>query len=74
LCLQRLTQTFADDIDQFNTSVSSPYNPFIMARTTPDIIKDHNDIWNDDFRDWLTAFIASLKTNKRLPNPSLNRR
>jgi len=63
LCLQRLTQTFADDIDQFNNSVSSPNNPLIMARTSPDIIKDHNDIWNDDFRDWLTAFVASLKNN-----------
>lgn len=73
MCLQRLTQTFADDIDQFKTSVSSPNNPFIVARTTPDIIKDHNDIWNDDFRDWLTEFIASLRNNRRPTDAAPNR-
>jgi len=36
-------------------------NPFIVARTTGDIIKNHNDIWNDSLRDWIVSFIDKME-------------
>jgi hypothetical protein len=37
-------------------------NPFIVARTTRDIIKDHSDIWNDVMRDWIVNLIGEIET------------
>jgi hypothetical protein len=44
---------------------SQQYNPFIIASTTEDIIRDHNDIWNDDFRKWLRHFIEAVEAEHR---------
>jgi hypothetical protein len=49
-----------DDIDIFTKPIST-YNPFIVARVTTDLIKDHNDIWNQEFSGWLTDLIAALQ-------------
>ena len=62
LCLRRLEQTVSDDIDK-DTTIVQPHNPFIVARTTTDVIKDHNDIWNDTFRRWLIELIAALENH-----------
>lgn len=36
-------------------------NPFIVARTTREIIKNHNDIWNGSLRDWIVSFIGQME-------------
>jgi len=59
LCLVR-DQT-PHNRDQF----IQPQNPFLIARTTGDIIKDHNDIWNDRFSKWLFAYINELGNQNR---------
>lgn len=38
-----------------------PTPPFIVAQTSPDIIRDHNDIWNNTFRGWLAELINALQ-------------
>jgi hypothetical protein len=40
-------------------------NPFLIAQTTSDIIKDHNDIWNPKFSNWLFAYINQLGQQHR---------
>lgn len=40
---------------------NQPNNPFIVAETTSDVIKDHNDIWNEKFSFWLTSYVSSLE-------------
>jgi hypothetical protein len=45
--------------------VAQPRNPFLIARTTSDIIKDHNDIWNKTFSDWLFAYVNELGNQRR---------
>jgi hypothetical protein len=40
-------------------------NPFLIAWTTSDIIKDHNDIWNERFSKWLFAYINELGNQRR---------
>jgi hypothetical protein len=60
LCLDRLAVPPSDEIDTFDQKASA-HNPFIVAQTTDDIIRDHNDIWNDTFRAWLTELITALQ-------------
>jgi hypothetical protein len=64
LCLSR--DVVANNDDQ----IIQPRNPFLVARTTSEIIRDHNDIWNDRFSGWLFAYINALGQQKRprLPN------
>lgn len=51
LCLVR-----KKDVDRYHFN-----NPFMVAETTSEIIKDHNDIWNDKFSGWLLAFVKALE-------------
>jgi pimeloyl-ACP methyl ester carboxylesterase len=60
LCLQRLEEPVNGASDD-NPGVVQHFNPFIVARTTSDIIKDHNDIWNEKFITWLAELIHSLQ-------------
>lgn len=64
LCLKRTKPEETDKLDVANTSQLHPFNPFIVAETTPAIIKDHNDIWNEQFRNWLVSLIESLQSTK----------
>jgi hypothetical protein len=58
LCLTRNSTDKYDHIIQ-------PRNPFLIARTTSDVIKDHNDIWNEKFSGWLFAYINALGNQSR---------
>jgi hypothetical protein len=60
LCLSRLEKLPSDEIDAFDRELSV-HNPFIVAQTTKDIIRDHNDIWNDTFKSWLVELISALQ-------------
>ncbi len=51
VCLKRRAQGERDQ----------PGNPFIIAQTTPDLIRDHNDIWGVAFQKWLTGFVETLE-------------
>src|SRR5262249_4262112 len=57
-----------DEDDQIDAP--QRYNPFIIASTTPDIIANHNDIWNEDFRKWLREFIKALEVKHKAPGAS----
>jgi hypothetical protein len=35
-------------------------NPFMVARTTRDVIDGHNGIWEGKLRDWMIAFLLKL--------------
>ena len=59
LCLTR------DPTPHNEDQIIQPRNPFLIARTTSDIIKDHNDIWNDKFSGWLFAYINELGNQQR---------
>ncbi len=57
LCLSRL-QPASDERNRQPTNVSQSSNPFIVARTTPEIINGHNGFWESSvFSDWLSAFV-----------------
>ena len=58
LCFQREPQRVSED----GTAALpvQPYNPFVVAQTTSDIISNHTDIWNDSFEDWLFALISAV--------------
>lgn len=43
------------------TSDKQQGNPFIIARTTPDVIDGHNGIWKEDFTRWVSAFMLTLQ-------------
>lgn len=72
LCLARQIQTFRMNVPTpprrlcFSEDEQNPdrifqrRNPFLIARTTSSIIRDHNDIWNDKFSGWLSGYIAAL--------------
>ena len=63
LCLRRLDEpVYNAEVD--NIGVIQPFNPFVVARTTGDIIHDHNDIWNDTFRTWLADLINLLHSRR----------
>ncbi|HEU5256464.1 MAG TPA: hypothetical protein VFU28_10760 [Vicinamibacterales bacterium] len=38
-----------------------PGNPFIVARTTPDIIDGHSKIWTEPLRNWVICFLRRLQ-------------
>lgn len=44
------------------------HNPFMVVSTNEAVIKDHNDIWNDPFADWLRELVMALESahEKRL--------
>jgi hypothetical protein len=37
------------------------YNPFIVARTSREVMSGHNDIWNPTFSNWLFRLIDALR-------------
>jgi hypothetical protein len=53
LCLQR--QAFGRD------RLVYPYNPFIVARASREVMGGHNDIWNPTFSNWLFRLIDALR-------------
>jgi hypothetical protein len=59
LCLAR------DRVAHNPDGITQELNPFLIARTTSDIIKDHNDIWNDNFSEWLFAYVNELGNQRR---------
>jgi hypothetical protein len=59
LCLARDPTPHNDD------QIIQPRNPFLIAWTTSDIIKDHNDIWNEKFSGWLFAYVNELGNQRR---------
>lgn len=66
----RLTRDRASGNDCGRTAGSEPRivqlrNPFLIASTTPKIIRDHNDIWNERFAEWLFAYINELGNRRR---------
>ena len=38
-----------------------PGNPFIVARTTSDIIDGHSKIWTEPLRNWVICFLRRLQ-------------
>src|SRR5205085_3819812 len=38
-------------------TVRQPGNPFLIARTTSDVINGHNGIWGEALRKWIVAFV-----------------
>ncbi|WP_369720164.1 hypothetical protein AB8Z38_23550 [Bradyrhizobium sp. LLZ17] len=60
LCFARIPKT-----PSLGLAESYPHNPFLVASTSEDVIKDHNDIWGDQFSSWLFDFVNALQ--RRLP-------
>lgn len=60
LCLKRETATGSPGASG-NHGLVQRFNPFVVAQTTSDIIKDHNDIWNPTFTSWLAGLITILQ-------------
>jgi hypothetical protein len=58
LCLQRERQRVSEDRNSLLPV--QPYNPFVVARTTSDMISSHTDIWNPAFQNWLFELITAL--------------
>jgi hypothetical protein len=44
-----------------------PGNPFIVARTTSDVIDGHNGIWTEPFRNWVICFLRRLEDPAFVP-------
>ena len=42
-----------------------PLSPFLIARTSAPIIKDHSDIWNEKFTGWLFNYVNELGKQHR---------
>jgi hypothetical protein len=59
LCLVR------DDPPRNREHIRHPRNPFLVAQTTSEIVKDHNDIWNSTFSGWLFAYVNELGNQHR---------
>ena len=55
----------ARDTVGVNRNIVQERNPFLVARTTFDIISNHNDVWNDRFYAWLFAYINELGNRRR---------
>ncbi len=57
ICLARIVNTSRADgaIPEI-----TPHDPFLVARTTSDIINGHGGIWDKEFSNWLFAFISAL--------------
>ncbi|UIN34005.1 hypothetical protein [Methylobacterium oryzae] len=65
-CLRRISPQ-QESITNYKGGGSIQYNnPFIVAQTDETIIKDHNDIWNDDFTSWMTEIIQGLEQRHEL--------
>ena len=62
ICLLREKRIVVSNKNEkaFNKRVFQPNNPFLVARTSADIIGGHNDIWNEIFSDWPFAYIERL--------------
>jgi hypothetical protein len=43
----------------------TPLSPFLIARTSEAIIKDHSDIWNEKFIGWLFNYVNELGKQHR---------
>jgi hypothetical protein len=39
---------------------TQPFNPFMVAATTPDILYGHSGIWQREFADWLSGYLDAL--------------
>lgn len=50
----------AAGLQLLRTAERQPGNPFIVARTTPEIVDGHNGIWGNALREWLIAFLGEL--------------
>jgi len=42
-----------------------PLSPFLIARTSAAIIKNHSDIWNEKFTGWLFDYVNELGKQHR---------
>src|SRR5262245_1461706 len=42
-----------------------PLSPFLIARTSAAIIKNHGDTWNEKFTGWLFAYVNELGKQHR---------
>jgi hypothetical protein len=74
VCMERM-ENLISTMEDLDTMVKTPlkasaapfisptttHNPFIVARADSELIKDHNDIWNKEFSDWLTELITALQ-------------
>jgi hypothetical protein len=49
------------------TDYGHPGNPFIVARTTKDIINGHNKIWGKKLRKWIVSFLWTLQQRRSTP-------
>jgi hypothetical protein len=38
-------------------------NPFMVTRTTRDIIDGHNGIWGEDLKNWMISFLLEVEKN-----------
>jgi len=45
-----------------------PGAPFIVARTTKNVIDGHNGIWGKDLRNWIILFLRELQDRGRVPS------
>jgi hypothetical protein len=50
----------AADLVLLRTANRQPGNPFLVARTTPNIIDGHNGIWGAKLRKWMISFMLEL--------------
>ena len=48
------------DVSSICERVIQKNNPFIVAKTSKDIVSGHNDIWNPTLREWLASFVGTL--------------
>jgi hypothetical protein len=48
------------DLVLLRTANRQPGNPFLVARTTPNIINEHNGIWGPELRKWMVSFMLEL--------------
>jgi pimeloyl-ACP methyl ester carboxylesterase len=63
ICMYRLRT--ADMAPSEEPRVYQRRNPFLIARTGPDIISGHTDIWNDRFSAWLFEYVKELGKLRR---------
>jgi hypothetical protein len=48
-------------IQLLRTAERQPGNPFLVARTTSDIINEHGGIWEEDLRNWIIGFLREVQ-------------
>jgi hypothetical protein len=51
----------------FRTATTQPGNPFLIARTTRDIIDGHNGILGDKLRSWTVNFLLEIEKRRTAP-------